>query len=252
MRPSISCLFIVILLSYAVESFSQQKLDYGIKGGITMGALIGNIDPETSSGAPAWGPHFGLFLQHSLSDKFSIRPEIIYNKSGVSYQEQLPRTDTLYEVLAAIDTFQIPTFFTSDIKGEYDMHFIDCSLKLGYKIGKKMSIILGPRISYLIKGYNVGTRIIDVGEVAGQQQNFMNEEEYLDALFTRSIEEYDDGNTIEKLNFGLVFGSQFQFSEHMSAYFDSNVDLSILQKRSENVPYELRHLYLTLGLSYNL
>lgn len=252
-RKSIQIFCVIgLLLLVNVQAKAQITFSYGIKGGVTMGALIGKIDAETSSGAPVWRPHAGLFGEIALNEKWAFRPELMYNQSGVTYAENLPRTDTLFPFYAAIDTFFVPTFYTSDIQGEYDMHYVELPLKMVFYLNPKMGLTFGLRLSWLVKGSNIGTRQIDVGENAGQQENYDSEADYLDALFTRSFTEYDDGKTIEKFDLGWMIGSQYRFTNYLSAYFDSSIGLTQAQKPSENVPYAFRNLYLCIGLSLDI
>ncbi len=244
--------FIIVLIFCYGNMHAQNSIDYGIKGGLTMGALLGNVDPETSNGSPAWGPHAGFFAEIPLAEKWAFRPELMYNRSGVQYAELLPRTDTLFPFSVATDTFYIPTFYTSDIKGEYEMHFLELPLKMVFYPSEKLGITFGPRLSWLLKGSNIGLRQIDVGENAGLQGNYDTEEAYEDALFTRSTEEYDDGDTIEDFDLGLMLGTQYKITSYLDIYFDSSIGLTTIQKPSENVPYAFRNFYLNVGFSLNI
>lgn len=240
-----------VLTAQTKESISTNQI--GVKFGGVMGALLSlEIDSETSSGRPSFGPQMGLSYSHYPTSKWKIQMAVDYYKSGVSYQEKINRADTLYQIFTSIDTFSIPTFYTSDVKGEYILHFLELSIKGIYSIRKKLGITFGPRVSGLLHAQNDGRRIVDVGEVAGEQVNFESEEEYLAALFTRAIDDYEEGDNLSKINVGICLGSQFQVSQKFSIYFDSNIDFNSIQKPNENIPYSFRHFYLALGINYSL
>lgn len=242
----------IVLLAMSQTVTAQIKL--GVKAGPTIGALIGKVDRNTSSGTLKVGYHGGLYAEIPISEKLSFRPELQYSRFGLGYVENRPRTDTTQLFIVPIvppDTFLIPTFYTAFVQGEYKLQSLRVPLKVQYRLSDRMSLNTGFSFNFLLKGENTGTQQIDIGEKAGQQEEFESEEAYVDALYTRSFMEFDEGGTIRKFDVQYSLGSQLRLYKGLQAYFDVNLGLGHLQPETVNLPISFRSFSLMVGLSFD-
>ena len=135
-------LFYIILLLQIISTatcFSQEKLTYGIKGGIGFWRLV-SLENSPASITPKYpiysyplGFSAGLFIENKLSEDFSIVSEILYENNRAKI---------------TIDT---------GIEGILDqavtMQFINLPILLKYKAPWLYDTycLLGPSFSYLLK-----------------------------------------------------------------------------------------------------
>ncbi len=244
----IRLLFFVLLVVCQVLS-AQVKL--GVKAGPTIGALIGKVDRTTSSGTLKIGYHGGLFAEIPISEKFSFRPELQYSRFGLGYVEDRPRTDTTQPFVVFTDTFFLPTVYTAYVQGEYQLQSLRIPLKFQYHLSDRITMSTGFSFNFLVNGENIGTQQIDIGEKAGLQAEFATEEEYVDALFTRSFMEFDEGASIRKFDIQYLLGGQIHLIKGLHLYFDANIGLGHIQPVTENLPIRFRSFSIQTGLAYN-
>lgn len=245
-------LLIIMLLAICQTAMTQVKL--GVKAGPTIGALIGKVDRTTSSGTLKVGYHGGLYAEIPISGKLAFRPGIQYSRFGLGYVEDRPRTDTTQQFIVPIippDTFLIPTFYTAFVQGEYKLQSLRIPLKIQYKLSDRMQVNTGFSFNFLLKGENTGTQQIDIGERAGQQAEFESEEAYVDALYTRSFMEFDEGSSIRKFDVQYSLGSQYRLYKGLHVYFDANLGLGHMQPATVNLPISFRSFSMQVGLAYN-
>jgi|GEM_PF-1917577 len=243
-------LFIMLILSLSVTA--QVKL--GVKAGPTVGALIGKVDRSTSTGTLKIGYHGGLYAEIPLSERFAFRPELQYSRFGLEYLEDRPRTDTTQIFIVPLtppDTFYLPTFYTAYVQGEYKLQSLRIPLKIQYRITDWLTMNTGFSFNFLLKGENTGTQQIDIGEKAGLQEEYATEADYIDALYTRSIMDFDEGASLRDIDVQFLLGSEIRLYKGLHAYFDVNIGLGKVQPETENLPISFRSFSLMGGVAYN-
>lgn len=68
----------VSLFAFSMNTQAQVKATFGLKGGMNVSSLTGDvINPKAKVGM-----HFGALVQVSLSEYFSIQPEVVYSLEG--------------------------------------------------------------------------------------------------------------------------------------------------------------------------
>lgn len=134
----------IILIGLSVLSFTfiqaQKKFNFGIKGGINF-SNINNIN-DNSYKKSKTEINFGLLTEISLSDKFSIQPEILYSAQGV-------KTDVYLNVLAYPGPG--PIFQSSTEKGKYIFNYIQIPVLAKVYLIENLSFEIGPTFNFLTK-----------------------------------------------------------------------------------------------------
>ncbi|MFC4479572.1 outer membrane beta-barrel protein [Flavobacterium chungangensis] len=73
-------------LAIAVMVFgfvNAQNTKFGIKGGVQLSSLVGNIENET----PKLGIQLGGFAEFRVAKGLFIQPEILYSTQGATYEK---------------------------------------------------------------------------------------------------------------------------------------------------------------------
>lgn len=71
------------------------------------------------------GAFVGVFMNHSLSDKFSIQPELLYSMKGAKYEEQ-------------------------GVSGSWNVDYISVPVMLQYNVTPALYLEAGPEVSLLL------------------------------------------------------------------------------------------------------
>lgn len=65
---------------------AQNNIEYGLKGGLNYSSFIDNNNDDIPVDYKGKiGFHFGGFVSIGISDKISIRPELIYSQQGSDF-----------------------------------------------------------------------------------------------------------------------------------------------------------------------
>jgi len=119
----------VILAAIAVMAFgfaNAQNTKFGIKGGIQLSSLIGNIENET----PKLGLQLGGFAEFRIAKGLFIQPEILYSTQGGKYETSA--VDYLY-------------------KQELNASYLIFPIMLKYYVVDKVNLEVGPQIGFLLE-----------------------------------------------------------------------------------------------------
>jgi opacity protein-like surface antigen len=74
----------VILTAAAVFAFgfaNAQDVKFGVKGGLNVATLTGDVDNASSK----VGFHVGGFAEIKVSDKFAVQPELLFSTQGAKF-----------------------------------------------------------------------------------------------------------------------------------------------------------------------
>lgn len=99
---------------------AAQGISGGLKAGINLANLNGDDVEDTDMKI---GYHFGGYAKFSITEAFSVQPELLYNAVGAKSSE-------------------------SGVDGNYKINYITVPVMLGYSFGK-VSIQAGPQIGFL-------------------------------------------------------------------------------------------------------
>jgi hypothetical protein len=105
----------------AQSSKREEGITFGLKGGLNVSNLVGDINDNTFRTSV----HLGIFSEIMISDKFSLQPELLYSGQGYSGSAN-------------------PGFSRS----KYD--YINFPVLAKIYVAKKISIEAGPQIGFLV------------------------------------------------------------------------------------------------------
>ena len=95
----------IILTVAAVFAFgfaNAQETKFGVKGGLNVANLSGDIEDNSSK----VGFHVGGFVEIKVSDKFSVQPELLFSTQGTKLEES--GTNYSYESNLNLSYLNIP------------------------------------------------------------------------------------------------------------------------------------------------
>jgi opacity protein-like surface antigen len=120
-------LFLFTLMTFSLTSFQAQNDNIGLKAGVNYANLT-NFD-EGYSGRIAY--HFGLIAELTITEKFSVQPEILYSKLGSQFKD-------------------------GDNKATLSENYLSVPLLFKYNFSEKTSIEVGPYLGLLLTAKNKG------------------------------------------------------------------------------------------------
>lgn len=120
-------LLIISLLVFTVFCFGQKKTSFGIKAGINMANISGNIESEWDINTESkFGFHAGFIMDVAVSEKFSVQPELLYTAQGAKFNDE-------------------------GSEGKFIHNFISLPITAKYYIIDDLALETGPQLNYLIK-----------------------------------------------------------------------------------------------------
>ena len=137
-------ILLLMLMTVALSSFSQQKISYGVRGGVTSsgmrGDAINNFNNllDFTKGMVSTKNHTGYFgggyVSIPLSSNLSIEPALYYSQKG-------------YDMVGAISAKGI-NFLGVNAKASITTQYIDLPVLLKANLNG-FQVFGGPQISYL-------------------------------------------------------------------------------------------------------
>jgi len=145
-------LTLVTIITLSLNAQSLLPTKYGVK----IGANIVNIHSESSTGAQdikssaLIGVSGGFYMQIPLNDKWYINPELIYTQKGGTFTYNYQHD------------YQVNERDLHKTEHELKLTYIELNPTVRYKANEKISLNIGPSISYLFQPvYNI---LSDIGE----------------------------------------------------------------------------------------
>ncbi len=215
--------------------------------GLNFGLVVGKVDLENSTARPHIGPAITVGYR-----KGAWAAEIAWLNTGIQYESYVPRSDTIQPVYFSVldTTFDLPTYFTADVEGEYNMNYLEGRISYRLMEKERSRLELALRVSYLITGSNRGTALVDIGTFAGRQDEFDSEAEYLNSLYSRLPEEFDDSAAMSKFDFGLMLKYRFLLYNNMKMFTNLGGGFRPVQEKTDLVLDSYYNLFFQLGLTF--
>lgn len=135
-----------LLTVHAQKSKREEGIKLGIKGGLNVSNLMGDVDDV----AIRTSVHVGLLAEIIVTDKFSIQPELLYSGQGAS--------------------------ITSTGGGRVKLDYVNLPVLAKFPVATGLSVEAGPQIGFLVSSrYKTndsndkidGVKTIDLGLGAG-------------------------------------------------------------------------------------
>ena len=208
---------LILLSTICFSGFSQNKLKGNsllpIKYGVKFGANIANMSSSSNEGTKildvsyAIGLAGGFYMEIALNEKWYINPELIYIQKGGSYSTEYthyyePNLDDKHKTAEKIE-----------------LAYIELNPILSYKTSEKLSLNIGPSISFLLTpSYTVNEKNDH------DSQGFHDHEELDEAVFEE-----------ESLDIGVNFGISYYLSENFLLNSRVNTGLMKIGKITKEI-----------------
>lgn len=115
---------LILLVAIALIGFNAnaQGVDFGVKAGANFASFGGD---ETDDFGTRTSFHFGVTAGISVSDKFSVQPELVYSSQGVSFD---------------FDGFD----------GDVKLDYLNLPIMAQFQVADGFSIEVGPQFGFLM------------------------------------------------------------------------------------------------------
>jgi len=231
-RTTIISIALMVLFMWHSQA---QNRSWGIKGGVNLGTPY--MKPEEgSSGALGLGPRVGAFMRLKFNETFYFQVEALYSVKSGNYKAPVSG-DTIYEQVLNGVTYPIPTWYKGWVEGEFGNKYIDFPLQARYQFSQRFGMLLGPQISYLLKGKNKGTADIQIGE------NYS----------TIYDEPFDISDKINKWDYSIILGASYESYSRLN--FDLGLSFglrTIFEEGYTEMDGIVRNIYLSGTIGYRI
>lgn len=208
-------LLTALVLAFCSFNLHAQELNFGIKGGLNLSTVAGDV-PDAIN--PRVGYHFGGFVNISLSDRFSLHPEVLYFSIGNTFSQSLNE----------LRTFDLdPVVQNSDFKVVTRANFLAVPLSFRFNFTNNFALDFGPQISFLLN------TVIKVKEIPDNMDAFNSS---------------DSGNF--RPDYGANIGFTFTPNEKMNVQLRYYQGLKNLSKSSVFVNQQSSNVALQLSVGY--
>ncbi len=228
--------FFIIFLSLISFTTFSQSIDWGIKAGVNMGALIAPVE-EGSSGQAQFGPLVGISAAIPISEKIGLEAVLQYVRSGVKFQSSLPKQDTMWTITVSGMDFLVPATYRAEVDGQMWVDYLDVPLSFYYQFGQRMRISTGPRVAYLLNKKFDGTSDVIVGDTG---------------IFDQFIEEFEESALLHNFDFGWTLGSQYQLFPKLALDFKIESGITPLNDTNDQIKDQFRSLFFNFNLIYSI
>ena len=134
-----SILLIGIFLITLNINAQDKQIEFGIKGGLNYSGFIDNNDDDIPADYKGKiGFHLGGFIEFKVSEKVSLRPELLYSQQGSNFTIDG----------ADLNIFSPDPIFVTEIDGEIRESLLLLPVIAEYKLNEKLSLEFGPQFGY--------------------------------------------------------------------------------------------------------
>lgn len=184
-------ILITALFSLLAFNIQAQSVKYGIKGGINYANQTGSditVNLQTYNSKEAiTSYHAGLVVEINLLESLAIQPELLYSTKGATYKN-------------AIEEFK------------NELGYITIPLIMKIKLGKSLSLELGPQASFLLSEKNKfdykDTKTFEFSAVGGLGLN-LTKNFFLQARYglglTEATKSAEVKNSVVQVSAGIFF-----------------------------------------------
>ena len=190
----------ILLISLAILTLtitvkSQEKIQFGIKGGINFTNMTSDILIEKEYKI---GFHIGILSEITFGDKFSLQPEILYSTYGAKGKAIM--------------------IGGPSITTEYKLDYIQIPILAKIYLYKGLSLEIGPSFNFLVNDKKIreSNTITDIGEkfefsgILGISYKLSSG--FIGSFrYTNSLTNALDQNYYETKNYGFLIGIGYLF-----------------------------------------
>jgi len=218
MKKSIG-IFVAIVLASTLFSNAQEK-NFGVIGGLNYANIRGDR-AESINNSWRIAYHFGAFSNIPLSDKIALEPRILFSSKGygdeINFEQFIINSD-------------LP-ISQSRIKFANRNNYLSIPVLFKYKLIDKISLDLGPEISFLLSSKEVVTKV--------DREGF---------YMKGDVPQEGSGNFF--LDYGAMVGVTYYFTTNASIQLNYFHGLSNLARKNELIDYTENNSVVQLSLGY--
>ena len=208
MKKKISILAL-IFLTIVSSAQSLIPIKYGIKTGLNFSSLnissIEGVKPTDNSSQA--GIAAGFIVHIPLSDKWFIKPEVLYSQKGASFN---------YAFTHDYELNQRDEYKTTN---QLTLSYVELNPTISYKATDKLALNFGPSVSFLI------------GEKYVYTQDPVRDITNITHILTDGLVE------TTSLDVGFNLGISYFFTEHF--FVDTRVYTGFMEVTTATQPYEI-------------
>ena len=205
----ITSILVLIFLTIASSAQSLIPIKYGIKTGLNYSSLnissIEGVKPTDNSSQA--GIAAGFIVHIPLSDKWFIKPEVLYSQKGASFN---------YAFTHDYELNQRDEYKTTN---QLTLSYVELNPTISYKATDKLALNFGPSVSFLI------------GEKYVYTQDPVRDITNITHILTDGLVE------TTSLDVGFNLGISYFFTEHF--FVDTRVYTGFMEVTTATQPYEI-------------
>lgn len=205
--------FFSVFALFSIAALNAQEVNFGAKAGVNFASITGE-DTDDLDGRTSF--HIGVVTEISVSEKFSVQPELLYSSQGATMEESYSEDG-----------------YSVKVDGTVKLDYINIPIIAKYYVAEGFSIEAGPQIGFLI---NSEMEVDATATGDGMTESYSESED---------LQDYVKGTDIGlnfglgyKLENGLNFGARYnlgltdgnddpEFFESEEAFKNSVIQLSV-------------------------
>ncbi|WP_291118199.1 porin family protein [Flavobacterium sp. UBA6135] len=213
----------ILLSALALMAFgfsNAQEVSYGVKGGLNLSNLAGDIEDAKS----LFGAHVGAFAEIKITDKFSVQPELLFSMQGAKQE---------YTYFESFDGFSI----TETEKSTLKLGYLNLPVMAKYYVNDKFSLEAGPQIGFLLS--------------AKVDYEYTYRETFDGVTETESESgSYDIKDEVKSIDLGFGFGAAYKFTENLSVGARYTLGLTSIAKDFDGESADIKNNVLQVSIGY--
>ncbi len=127
---------IALTLFFCCMSIFAQETHFGIKAGLNYASVVGDL---TEGVKFRFSGHGGIFLEVEFSDKFSLKPELVYSSQGFQFSSDLQ----------TIENGGV-TFDQNDIRTNVQFNYLTIPVLGKFALNDRVAVEFGPQFGFLL------------------------------------------------------------------------------------------------------
>lgn len=117
------------MAAFAFTSVNAQEVTFGAKAGLNLASLGGDV--EDVDGLTSF--HFGAVAEISISEKFSVQPELLYSAQGAKIEESYSEVG-----------------YTISGESKLKLNYLNIPIIAKYYVAEGFSVEAGPQLGLLL------------------------------------------------------------------------------------------------------
>jgi opacity protein-like surface antigen len=209
-----------LIAIFAFGISNAQEVTYGVKGGLNLSNLTGDIDDSES----LIGAHVGAFAEIKITDKFSVQPELLFSMQGAKQE---------YTYFESFEGFEITETEKTTIK----LGYLNLPIMAKFYATEKFSLEAGPQLGFLMSAK------VDYEFTYRETSGGITEVE------TESDSE-DIKDDVKSIDFGFGLGAAYKFKENLFIGARYTIGLSSIAKDFEGESADIKNNVLQISIGY--